>query len=212
MGVWRRMYSWRWWVWALVAVIAAGVVAVVAATTGGDETGRAATAPGPSAERSSTTSPAAPTTTTPSPTTPGDDDHERGPSTTTTAPPLNVPGVTTARARPGGGSGEVVVDWRAVTGATGYQVLRAGAPGGLFVTVADVNITTGSTRAADGVTNIWSEDHMYLPSGGSLTAPDRSPWFQYVDIGDPGQRCYRVIAHNPTAEGRASAVTCGSPP
>lgn len=132
---------------------------------------------------------------------------------TTATPSGSVPGpVTVVQAYPGGGSGEVVLDWDAVAGATGYRVLRARCPGGRFRRVADIDITTGRATAAPDVVNIWSAQHSYIPSGGTLPAPDSSPWFQYVDVGWSGQRCYRVVAYNAAGAAPPSVVTCASPP
>ncbi|HET6952319.1 MAG TPA: hypothetical protein VFI47_18210, partial [Acidimicrobiales bacterium] len=123
--------------------------------------------------------------------------------------PGEVPGVA---ARTGGSSGEVAVEWNPADGATGYRVLRAGAPAGPFEVAADFDVTTGSVTAADGVVNIWSAQHSYVPDRGEpLAGPDTSPWFEYVDVGT-GERCYQVLAHNAAGAGPASGVVCGSPP
>jgi hypothetical protein len=126
-------------------------------------------------------------------------------------PSMNgVPGTATATAFTGAGSGEVELGWDAVAGATGYRVLRGAQSG--FVTVASIDVTTGATTAAPEVTGLWSAEHTYDPYSGALDAPDRSPWFRYVDVGGPGQRCYRVIARNTAGDGPASTTACGSPP
>jgi hypothetical protein len=124
-----------------------------------------------------------------------------------------VPAAVVAVAGTGGGSGEVQVDWNAVPGATGYQVLQTNTAGRHARVVADFNITTGRTRAAPQVTNIWSAEHSYIPDRGPLTRVDQSPWFQYVDVlSVAGQRCYRVLAYNTAGHGPKSAVTCAAPP
>jgi hypothetical protein len=125
-------------------------------------------------------------------------------------PPGSVPGSVTPVAKSGGGSGEVVVDWTAVPGATGYRIFRTNADGGQPRIVADLNITTGRTTAAPEVVNIWSADHSYVPGSRPRTSPDPSPWFQYVDVGE-GRRCYRMLAYNAAGNGPLSAITCGYP-
>jgi hypothetical protein len=114
-------------------------------------------------------------------------------------------------ARASAGSGEVELEWGAAEGATGYRVLRTDAAGTTTGTMAEIDITTGAVTAADEVTNIWSDEHTYLPSGGALDGPDTSSTFHYVDVGS-GERCYRVVATNADGAGPPSAVACGSPP
>jgi hypothetical protein len=120
--------------------------------------------------------------------------------------------VTVLHAGPGGGSGEIALDWNAVPTATGYRVLRSEAAGGPFGVVADFDVTTGRVSAADDVVNIWSAQHSYVPARNTLNRPDRSPWFQYVEVSRTGERCFRVVAYNAAGNGPASAVVCGSPP
>jgi hypothetical protein len=147
---------------------------------------------------------------------PGDDDERPATSagtSSTTAQGSAVPGaVAVIRAGPGGGSGEIHLEWDAVTAATGYRVLRAETTGGPFAVVADFDLTTGAVSAADEVVNIWSAQHSYVPPRGRLNGPDMSPWFQYVEISVSGERCFRVVAYNAAGDGSASAVACGSPP
>jgi len=116
-----------------------------------------------------------------------------------------------ARATPGGGSGEVAVDWAAVPRATGYRVVRTTAAGAQLRVVADFNITTGRTTAAPEVVNIWSAQHSYVPDRGRLTQVDRSARFEYVDVG-ASRRYYRVLAYNSTGNCPLSAVTGAAPP
>jgi hypothetical protein len=123
-----------------------------------------------------------------------------------------VPVVVTVSAGAGGGSGEVALHWGAVAGATGYRVLRAGSEDGEYDIAADLDVTTGATTVASGVTNIWSEQHTYLPSGGALDAPDRSSRYDFVDVGASQQRCFRVLAYNAAGDGPPSDPSCGSPP
>jgi hypothetical protein len=97
-------------------------------------------------------------------------------------------------ARKGGGSGEVVVQWDPVPGATGYRVLRRIGPNPYEVT-AEIDITTGASEYADGV-YIWSP----------------GTYYEYVDVGNPGQRCFKVVAFNASGDARPSNIACGSPP
>lgn len=192
---------WRWVVAVLIVVALAAVAAFV--IWGGDDEDTATTGASTTTERSTTTT--APSTSTTTTTTTPD-------TTTTTAPSGAGPGpVSVITARAGGGSGEVELVWDAVAGATGYRVLRGAGVDGPFEPAADVDVTTGSTTAAPEVVNIFSDQHTYLPSGGPLGAPDQSPWFQVVEVAF-AERCYRVIAYDPTGDGPASAVACGSPP
>jgi hypothetical protein len=135
------------------------------------------------------------------------------PSSASTTPAEPVPdAVSVIRAGPGGGSGEVALDWDAVSGATGYRVLRAATAAGPFAVVADFDVTTGSTTAADEVVNLWSEQHSYIPTDGALGSPDTSPSFQYVEVDGAGSRCFVVVARNGSGEGAESVPACGSPP
>lgn len=188
-------------VWALAIVVAIGVGALVALAVDGDDEGRDGSSSSSTTDHSTTS------------TTSGRSTSTASTTTTTTVGPGAVPdAVTVVSAGSGAGSGEVVLDWDAVAGATGYRVLRSEVPDGPFEVVADLDVTTGSTTAEADVVNIWSEQHTYIPAGDALTAPDESPWFQYVDISTSERRCYRVIARNAAGDGPASTVTCGSPP
>jgi hypothetical protein len=91
-------------------------------------------------------------------------------------------------------------------------VLRSEAACGPFEVVADFNVTTGSVTADDDVVNIWSAEHSYVPLWNPFTGPDRSPWFEYVEISRTGERCFKVLAYNQAGDGPASVVACGSPP
>jgi hypothetical protein len=195
----------RRWVWALAAIaaIGIGVIGAVVWTGDDDDQDDESSTTSTSTDRSTTTTPTA-TSSTAAPD-----------STTTTAGESGAAPrrVDVVSAGPGGGSGEVVLNWDAVAGATGYRVLRASTPNGSFETVADLNVTTGSATAAPDVVNVWSEEHSYIPSAGALDAPDRSPEFQYIDVVTGAeQRCYRVVPYNAAGDGRASVVTCGAPP
>ena len=123
----------------------------------------------------------------------------------------SVPAAVVARATPGGGSGEVAVGWAAVPRATGYRVIRTTAAGAQLQIVADFNITTGRSTAAPDVVNIWSAQHSYIPDRGRLRQVDRSPRFEYVDVG-ASRRYYRVLAYNSTGNGPLSAVSGALPP
>jgi hypothetical protein len=193
----------RRWVLVITLGAAVGVAAVLALTWDRDDDGGTGALPPSTTDRpTSSTASATSTSTTAAPTT-----------ITTSGGPGAAPGaVQVISAGSGGGSGEVVVDWDAVAGATGYRVLRAGATSGPFRIVADMDVLTGSTEAAAEVVNLWSEEHTYVPSGGALDAPDRSPWFQYVEVTGSDRRCFRVIAYNAAGEGEPSVVACGSPP
>jgi hypothetical protein len=190
----------RVWALAAVAAIAIGVIGALVWT--GDDAGQDDESSTTSTERSTTTTTSSSSSTSASDTT-----------TTAEGGPGAVPrAVSDVSAGPGGGSGEVVLNWDAVTGATGYRVLRSAAPNGPFETVADLNVTTGSATAAPDVVNVWSEEHSYIPSAGALDAPDRSPEFQYIDVVSAEQRCYRVVAYSAAGDGPASVTACGSPP
>ena len=106
------------------------------------------------------------------------------PPTTTPPPRPAAPGaVTVVSARPGGGSEEVVVHWDAVADTTGYRVLCAGTADGPFAAMADLDITSGRMTAAANVTTVWSATRNYSRAGSGLAAPDPSPWFESVDVG-----------------------------
>jgi hypothetical protein len=188
----------------LVGVLVVGIVVVAVLVWRGDSDETAAPVPPTTTQRSITTALATTTTTALATTT-------ASRTATATAPPGSVPGAVVAVAKTSGGSGEVQVDWQAVSGATGYRVLRTDAAGGQPGVVADFDITTGRTTAASEAVNVWSAEHSYVPDRGPLARADQSPWFQYIDIG-AGQRCYRVLAYSPAGDGPLSDVTCGSPP
>ena len=182
-----RQRAWTWVLAALVVVVAA--VAVVVASTDDDGNGSAIT-----------TTSSAPSTTTTSGAT----------STTTTAPGPALPAVATPRVEGGGGSGEIAVSWEAVAEATGYRILRSDDRAGPFTEVADVDVTTGVTVAGDEAVNIWSAAHSYLPSEGPLSAPDLSPRFEYVEVADARQRCFRIVAYRGAEDAPASPVACAA--
>lgn len=176
-------------------VLSASISAVLLLACGDDDEGTATT-------MSSTSSTAStieqPTTTTAVPT-----------STTTSAPKLPAPSRVVART--GAGSGEVEFEWSAVAGATGYRVVRAVTTGGVYVTVAEIDIQTGKATVADDVPNVYSRAHTYVPDRGPLTAPDSSDQFLLVDLGEQ-PRCFRVFALTSGEPGTSSETACGSPP
>jgi hypothetical protein len=142
------------------------------------------------------------------------------PSTSVSTPTTSttrgaVPGaVGVVAARPGGGSGEIVVRWNAVANVTGYRVQRGDAASGPFSVNADLNITTGKTTAGADVINILSQQYSYKPVNVAFATPDSSPWFEYVEIisGGAVRRYFRVVAYNANGEGPVSVVVCGDPP
>ena len=202
----------RWWAVTLAVLAAVGITAVGAALWGDDDGGvttaprmvpSTTTAPSTSTSTSvSTSTPSTSTTSTPPPRT----------SPPTTKPRVTVPAtVTVISARSGGGSGEIVLDWKAVATATGYQVLRAGTAEGPFSIAADFSVRTGKTTAGNDVVNLWSQEHTYVPASGSLGAPDQSPSFEYVQVGLP-QQYFRVVAYNAAGTAPPSASVCGVVP
>ena len=190
----------RWIAGALVAaVVLALVVWLVAAGGDGDDSSSTTTTTSSSTTTETTTT--ASTTTTAPTTTEA--------TTVTTAP---GPGpVTVLAVFSGGGSGEIEVMWGAVDDAVGYRILRADAPAGPFTQAAEIDVTTGAASADDDVTNIWSEQHRYVPSGDPFTGPDTSTELRYVEASGAPQRCFRVVALGPQP-GPESATVCGSPP
>ena len=191
----------RRWV-LLVAVLAAVGLAVAAAVTWSDD----------DEGSESTTSTTTTSTTTASTSTTSSSVPTSSVSTTTTGTPSGPPAVGEVSAHAGGGSGEVVVDWNTVEGATGYRVLRASTPDGDFTVVADIDVTTGRATAGDEVVNVWSGTHSYIPFDGPLSASDPSASIQYVEVAGPGERCFRIVAYDGRAAASPSAVACGSPP
>jgi hypothetical protein len=82
----------------------------------------------------------------------------------------------------------------------------------VFAIAADFDVTTGITTTVPEVVNIWSAQHTYVPSGGALDEPDRSPWFEMVTIrvNSASKFCFRVIAYNAAGAAPPSAIACGS--
>ena len=126
-------------------------------------------------------------------------------------PGIRPHAVAVVTAGPGGGSGEVVLDWNAATDADGYKILRSASASGAFELTGKFNVITGATSAAKGVVNIWSTQHSYFPAT-RMTGRDTSASFEYVEVRDAGERCYKVIAFNAAGDSAPSKVVCGSPP
>ena len=125
--------------------------------------------------------------------------------------PAPVPAAVVAVAFTGGGSGEVLVEWKAAPQATGYRVIRTTAAGGRLRVVASFSITTGRATAAAETATVWSDSHTYIPYRGPLTGIDRSSSFRYVAV-RPGRSCYRVQAYNLAGNSPLSSVVCAAPP
>jgi hypothetical protein len=163
-------------------------VAVVLAGCGGDDSG--SRSPSSTRSRASSTTTRAPTSSTTS-----------GPQTTTSTTGRGaVPAsVSVLQAGPAGGSGEVEVVWRGVSGATGYRVERADAADGAFGTAADYDAATGASTKAAGVTNVYFTDER---------------GFVLIDVlsGPQSRRYYRVVAYNRAGDASPSPIVCGAPP
>jgi hypothetical protein len=204
------------WIWPVTAVIVVVVLLSTAVAWSGDgddetSTGSGSTTTEPSTTTSTSTTTASTTTTTTAPTTTTvrATTTTSPPPTMTTVPAVPVPGAAVVTVSRAGGSGEISVRWNAVPGATGYRVLRqvGSRP---FKTVADFDITTGATTAADDISNIWSEGYTYRPVLRPFPGVDHSPWFEVVDYRFGPQRCFKVIAYNPSGDAPASNTGCAS--
>jgi hypothetical protein len=104
-------------------------------------------------------------------------------------------------ASPGGGSGEILVLWDAITGATGYHVYRADAAEGPYRPAASIDVTTGVVTVEYGE---WYEYIGIVPGIPSPTG------VEYVEaIGTFGY--FRVTAFNAGGEGPMSGVVCAEP-
>lgn len=201
------------WLWVVAAVFAVGVVVAGVLVWGGGGTDTAV--PGTTTTRPTTT--ATSSTSVPATTTRATAQTSTRtttiapPKATTKVPPGPVPDAVVASAGSGGGSGEVQVEWHAVANATGYRVYRTDSAGHVTRLLADIDIVTGRVEAVSEVVNVWSAQHTYVPDRGPLAGPDQSPRFQFVDVGEPGARYYRVGAYNAAGSGPLSAVTWGIP-
>ncbi|MCE9621753.1 MAG: hypothetical protein K8R99_05340 [Actinomycetia bacterium] len=200
--------------WRLSAIGSVCLMLAACSSDGGSAS-TTATEPATSIAVASTTTSAAATTTpstsAPTTTTLATSTTTRPPSTTTTVAPA-VPGrVSGVHAFPGGGSGEVAVNWNAEPDANGYRIYRSATPDGDFVLVADINVTNGDTSATSEVVNIWTAQHSYVPAGGALASRDTSSEFQYVELSGAGERCFKVRAYNDAGRGHSSSVSCSGP-
>ncbi len=192
------MTSRQWWVVGIAAALVLGGLGVFALTrdSGG---GGASASPSPTPSAAPTTPSAAPTTPSPAQTSPA--------PTPAASPP---PAVTLPRAAPGGGSGEIVLDWLTVAGATAYRVEHASSVGGPFTVAASVDVVTGKATSVPEVVNLWSSVYSYIPSSGSAPPSALPTSIQYVEVAG-GQRWFRVIASNAAGAAPASPVVSAAP-
>ncbi len=133
------------------------------------------------------------------------------PTTTPTAAARPVPAkVGFVVASSGGGSGEIEVNWEAVTAAIGYRVYRAASPSGPYVVGADWDVVAGTKTLAQGVTNLWSPPADYPPFT-SVPGVATPRHFQYVEVNGLDRRYFWVAGYNAAGEGPRSVVVCGTP-
>ena len=159
--------------------------------------------PTPSVSASPTPTPSADPSPTPTPP-PPESPAPPPPQETTPPPPVEAlpepPGaVSGVHAHPGGGSGEILVLWDTMTGATGYRVYRSGTPDGPFAPAASIDVTTGVVT---------------IEYGGR---------YEYIGIGEEGPTSLRyteaigtfgyfwVAAFNAGGQGPASGIVCAEP-
>jgi len=198
----RWMHDRPRWMWVAAGLVVLALVAatVVAVTGEGDDKTEVA-GDEPAASTTTSTSTTVATTTTMAPTTtdsPAATTTTR-PAPTTTPAPGPVPGaVAVVRAGPGGGSGEIMVEWEAVAGATGYRVLRSEAAGGPYAVIADYDVATGHATT--------TEEGIYVGS------PTGTSYYQYVEYGEARVRWFQVVAYNAAGDAPPSAAVSGSPP
>jgi hypothetical protein len=100
------------------------------------------------------------------------------------------------------------VRWDATPAAAGYRVLRSDWAGEPSTQIADIDVTTGARTSAAEVTTIWSQGHTYGQD--ALASPDRSPWFELIEVGGPRERCFQVVAYNAAGQGSPSAPACST--
>jgi hypothetical protein len=195
------------WIWPVAGLV---VVALVAATAialtgdGGDDTVAIGDDPPATSTTSAPTTTTTTITTTTAPPTTAAPTTTRPPAVTTTRPPATVPSgpvpgaVTVTYSGSGGGSGEIMVQWDPVAGATGYRILRSSSAGGAFAVVADFDATTGHvTTVEDGIT-VWAASDI--------------PLVQYIEYGELRTRWFQVVAYNANGDGPPSATVSGSSP
>jgi hypothetical protein len=143
----------------------------------------------PTPEASPTPGPSTSPSPSPSPTT----------ATTTTEPAGDVPGALSGvSAHPGGGSGEINVNWDATTNATGYRVYRAATADGPFDRAAGYTVATGATKIYYG--GSYEYIHIWMYSRG----------LEYTEA-SIGPGCFRVAAFNDAGTGPKSGVVCAEP-
>lgn len=172
------------------ASVAALLVAASLLTGCGDDDGPAATTTTTASTVASST-----TSTTASATT----ETTGAPATSTTtaaATGTALAPVSVLDAGPSAGSGEIRLGWSGVAGAEGYRLYRADAAGGPFELAADLDVATGTSTTAEGVTNVWS------PAPGE---------YEYIEFGAATRRYFRVTAYDDAGETPPSAVVCGAP-
>ena len=115
-----------------------------------------------------------------------------------------------------GGSGEVELQWVAVTGATGYRVFRSDTIGGPYRLFLDINVATGHISYKRGETvNFYDEVRSYIPAD-YRNPPPQTPGIQftYIDIptiGGTNVRYYKVAATNYSGMGPLTPIACGAP-
>ena len=161
--------------------------------------------PTPSETPSATLTPTSTPTPTETPTTPPPAPEPEEEETTPPPPPPPPPAPTTAPtgvyAVEGGGSGEVLVLWDAVPGATGYRVYRSSTSGGPFVLSASYDVPGDLvTVALDGYEYIWID-----PENLEATR------FRYTEAIRNEYGWFRVSAFTAGGEGPLSGTACGGP-
>lgn len=161
--------------------------------------------PSPTWEPSPSETPTETPTATPTetPTTPPPAPEPEEEETTPPPPPPPPPGaVTDLHAAPGGGSGEIMVIWEPVEGATGYTVYRSDAADGSYAAAASFDVATGA------VTITWGGWYEYIWMLQGIQSPTA---IEYGDvIASPGY--FRVAAFNAGGEGPWSRVVCAAAP
>lgn len=200
---------------AFVALIA---IAACSSSGGGSGSIPASTTTSVTPDTTTTTTPTVTTTTVTTTTVTTTTVTTTTPATTVTLPPPATstpsgrPGaVTGVTVTPGGGIGEVVLDFNRARNAVGYRVFRSDRAGGPFVLVAKFNVFTGHVTVVEGVVNLFSAQHQYVPAAGPLLVPDGSARFELVDLRGSGEpTCFGVIAYNTAGDGVGSTVVCGS--
>lgn len=116
-------------------------------------------------------------------------------------PVVSVPGaVSGLSAGPGGGSGEIVVNWTGTSDATGYRVYRSSAPGGPMTRGASYSLATGSTTVE------FAGAYEFI----QIWAPSAST-FEYVEAVDGQPGYFVVVAFNSAGEGPRAGAVCAVP-